>query len=500
MHRLLPLFALGALACGTLNDTVGEVESGDRDQNAIVGGSDAMPGQFPHQVSLQSRYGSHFCGASVIGEQWILTAAHCVDGESASGLRVRVDSVYRNSGGATYNISQVVVHPSYNDYTQNADVALLRVSGTMDVEPIRLANNTADDTIAAPGVYGSVSGWGALSEGGSSPNRLQFVEVPMLTNASCNVSYNGDITNNMVCAGYPQGGQDSCQGDSGGPLVVDNGGEWVQNGVVSWGHGCARPGKPGVYARISQFQSWVESYVPDVEFTSGGNGGGTTDPTPPSSDATIFVDGQTVIDSFLSAGETEVYTLVVPESQTLTIFTTGSTDTYGSLTGQGQTTNDDDSGQGYNFKMTPSVTAGEYYLEIRGYSTSTTGDFQLVVNGVETDTPAPTPEPEPEPEIPEADILAEVDLSGSSNSEQRFTLDVPAGQSVAEFVITGGTGDADLYVKYGAQATTTNYDCRPYRNGNEETCTISSPPAGTYHVMVRGYTSYSGLTLAGSSE
>jgi leucyl aminopeptidase len=89
-------------------------------------------------------------------------------------------------------------------------------------------------------------------------------------------------------------------------------------------------------------------------------------------------------------------------------------------------------------------------------------------------------------------------LSGASGSAQYFTLQVPAGATNLKFVTAGGTGDADLYVRFGSQPTTSTYDCRPYLNGNNETCTISSAQAGTYHVMIRGYSAYSGLSLTGS--
>ncbi len=77
-------------------------------------------------------------------------------------------------------------------------------------------------------------------------------------------------------------------------------------------------------------------------------------------------------------------------------------------------------------------------------------------------------------------------------------MDVPSGASDLSFVMSGGSGDADLYVKFGSQPTTSSYDCRPYQSGNNETCNISNVQAGTYHVMIRGYSSYSGVSLTGS--
>ncbi|MNT55643.1 Trypsin [compost metagenome] len=94
------------------------------------------------------------------------------------------------------------------------------------------------------------------------PARLQKVDVPLVTTESCNISYKNEITDRMMCAGFPEGGKDSCQGDSGGPLVAkttDN--QTYLIGVVSWGTGCARAGKPGVYAKVSYATSWIQSYV-----------------------------------------------------------------------------------------------------------------------------------------------------------------------------------------------------------------------------------------------
>jgi serine protease len=97
-----------------------------------------------------------------------------------------------------------------------------------------------------------------------------------------------------------------------------------------------------------------------------------------------------------------------------------------------------------------------------------------------------------------ANGVAITGLAGSAGTELRYTMNVPAGATDLKFVMSGGTGDADLYVRFGSAPTTTTYDCRPYLSGNNETCTISTAQAGTYHVMVRGYTTFSGVSLAGS--
>ncbi|WP_305080374.1 MULTISPECIES: S8 family peptidase [Microbulbifer] len=109
------------------------------------------------------------------------------------------------------------------------------------------------------------------------------------------------------------------------------------------------------------------------------------------------------------------------------------------------------------------------------------------------------PDPDPGTGVLENGV-AETGLSGNSGDELFFTLEVPAGASNLQFEISGGSGDADLYVRFGSAPTTSTYDCRPYLNGNNETCSISNAQAGTYHVMLRGYTSFSGVDLVGSFD
>ena len=94
--------------------------------------------------------------------------------------------------------------------------------------------------------------------------------------------------------------------------------------------------------------------------------------------------------------------------------------------------------------------------------------------------------------------VAATGVSAAKDAQVAYTLEVPAGATDLKFVMTGGSGDADMYVKFGSEATTSSYDCRPYKSGNEETCTITSIQAGTYHVMLNGYSAFSGVSLTGS--
>ena len=249
----------------------------------IVGGQNAPADTFTYQVSIQTTWGFHFCGGSVIDDNWILTAAHCVDGESANSLRVESGILNLSDNGETDTVAEIIVHPGYDSRTNNNDIALLRLNGTTSAPPVALVDFASESTVSSAGTMAAVSGWGTLSSGGSSPDRLQYVEVPVVTNAECQDAYRSEnITDGMLCAGYiGQGGADSCQGDSGGPLVVADGNDLVLTGVVSWGYSCASPDYPGVYARVSEYVDWIQGYAPGVTLVSDGVDNNPTEPTQP---------------------------------------------------------------------------------------------------------------------------------------------------------------------------------------------------------------------------
>ncbi|XP_030611093.1 polyserase-2-like [Archocentrus centrarchus] len=247
----------------------------------IVGGEDAPPGRWPWQVSVQL-FGEHFCGGSLINREWVMSAAHCFMGTSPLGWKVslgRQSLQGENPNEVSRNVTTIILHPNYDDLTADNDIALLRllspVKFTDYIRPVCLA---ASGSVFNNGTDSWVTGWGAVKEGVSLPfpETLQEVEVPVLGNRQCSCLNEGlRVTDNMICAGVLAGGKDSCQGDSGGPMVSKQGSVWVQSGIVSFGIGCARPNRPGVYSRVSCYQSWISAHILSdkpgfVQFTSSG--------------------------------------------------------------------------------------------------------------------------------------------------------------------------------------------------------------------------------------
>lgn len=292
-HTLTTLFVASTLSMSAA--CVGEIagepaleaelgQGQDTTEQSIVGGTTVSVNSFPWQISLQS-FNSHFCGGSIIDAQWILTAAHCVEGESASRLNIRAGTSTWSRNGQTRQVRRVIMHPSYNgDPADGYDIALLELSSPLSfgagVQPVPLTTTTDEQAgITSAGAVATVSGWGATREGGSGSSTLRAVSVPIISNAQASQLYRYQIDNTMLAAGIVgTGGKDSCQGDSGGPLVVSSAAGPSLAGVVSYGFGCARGQYPGIYTRVSAYLGWIEQYIPDI---ISGPEDETPTPTPP---------------------------------------------------------------------------------------------------------------------------------------------------------------------------------------------------------------------------
>ena len=355
----------------------------------IVGGNTAPQGQQRWITSIQSNQ-QHFCGGAVVGNRWVLTAAHCMVGESADdpSLSVWVGGNNLNLPGQGFrrDVVKIVTHSQYNDTTLVNDIALLKLGSPLpDAIPrVLIPTSAVMNGTAAPNQPVTVSGWGALSENGNSPNRLHEVTLPVVSNAVCNapVAYGGEINGKQICAGLAAGGKDSCQGDSGGPLWVTSGDSEFHIGIVSWGEGCAAPNKYGVYTRTFSHRNWILNRI-------GTNGGGGNPPPP----ADHCPAPQPSGDNSLTSGQT--------------------------------------------------------------------------ING----------------------------LNGSSGTMLQYHIDVPAGTQRLNIRTWSGTGDADLFVARGREATPNDHDYGPYLDGNAESVHLVRPAAGRWHVTLHGYAAFKNVKL-----
>uniref|UniRef100_A0A8C6I812 Transmembrane protease serine 9 n=1 Tax=Mus spicilegus TaxID=10103 RepID=A0A8C6I812_MUSSI len=226
----------------------------------IVGGSAASLGEWPWQVSLWLRRREHRCGAVLVAERWLLSAAHCFDiyGDPMQWAAFLGTPFLSSTEGQLERVARIYRHPFYNIYTLDYDVALLELAG-----PVRRSRLVRPICLPGParppdGARCVITGWGSLREGGSMARQLQKAAVRVLSEQTCRRFYPVQISSRMLCAGFPQGGVDSCSGDAGGPLACrEPSGQWVLTGVTSWGYGCGRPHFPGVYTRVAAVLGWI---------------------------------------------------------------------------------------------------------------------------------------------------------------------------------------------------------------------------------------------------
>uniref|UniRef100_A0A3Q3W5H8 Peptidase S1 domain-containing protein n=1 Tax=Mola mola TaxID=94237 RepID=A0A3Q3W5H8_MOLML len=237
-----------------------------RKRAKIVGGSDAGAGSWPWQVSLQiERYG-HVCGATLVSNRWLISAAHCFQDSDTIYSDARAWRAYmgmrvmttRNNGVTARAIRRILLHPQYDQFTSDYDIALLELG-----VPVFFSDLVQPVCVPAPshsfttGTNCYVTGWGVLMED-ELATRLQEASVKIINRNTCNKLYDDAVTPRMLCAGNLQGGVDACQGDSGGPLVcLERGRRWFLAGIVSWGEGCARLNRPGIYTQVVKFTEWI---------------------------------------------------------------------------------------------------------------------------------------------------------------------------------------------------------------------------------------------------
>ena len=310
----LTLSILAAAAAGQAQpreEETEEVEGGGR----IVGGTPALPGSAPWQAEMYTippyteaeisadrnlREGDpnkryyhlkgewervHRCGGAYLGDNWVITAAHCVakiKGNVADVRRIRLGTQDLTKGGTTYRIERVAIHKDYDPARKKHDIALIKVAPDREtrplpanrLKPIRLLGEKAGDRPLTAFDRVSVLGWGLTSARASgaqikaldgSVNRgspvLMTLDLSVFPQARCEAvpEYRGFLGKGVICAGSNQAGKDACTGDSGGPLTRAQGPERVLVGLVSWGKGCALPGTPGLYTNVSDYLDWIRA-------------------------------------------------------------------------------------------------------------------------------------------------------------------------------------------------------------------------------------------------
>nr|A6MFK8.1 RecName: Full=Venom prothrombin activator vestarin-D2; Short=vPA; AltName: Full=Venom coagulation factor Xa-like protease; Contains: RecName: Full=Vestarin-D2 light chain; Contains: RecName: Full=Vestarin-D2 heavy chain; Flags: Precursor [Demansia vestigiata]ABK63548.1 vestarin D variant 2 precursor [Demansia vestigiata] len=243
----------------------------------IVSGLDCKLGECPWQAVLIDEHGKAFGGGTILSPYFVLTAAHCLNQTKSIAVVVGQVDISRKETRHLLHVDKAYMHSKYVRATYDHDIAILRLR-----TPIQFSENvvpaclpTADfaDEVLMKQDFGIVSGFGRLHERGSTSDILKVIRVPYVDRYTCMLSSNYRITPSMFCAGYGNQPQDACQGDSGGPHITAYGDTHFITGIISWGEGCGRKGKYGIYTKVSNFIPWIKTIMrrnqPSTESSTG---------------------------------------------------------------------------------------------------------------------------------------------------------------------------------------------------------------------------------------
>jgi len=247
----------------------------------IVGGSNAEVNEWPWMAAISfSSWGAgqaYGCGAALINNKYLVSAAHCFFNEDGSkvewsDITIVLGDHDKSSDTETYKavytVKFVVTHQNYNPTTYENDIAVIKINGLMNNPEIQEVDLNEVSPVCLPTKsgytgFGWVYGWGTLEADGEQPDILQEIALPLVGNDVCAEAMQStgtQIVDGMLCAGGDEG-KDSCQGDSGGPMTVDNNGKQELIGAVSFGIGCAEGGLYGVYADVYYYLDWINGVV-----------------------------------------------------------------------------------------------------------------------------------------------------------------------------------------------------------------------------------------------
>ncbi|KAJ0062593.1 hypothetical protein NL108_018162 [Boleophthalmus pectinirostris] len=232
----------------------------------IVNGEDCPPGECPWQALLVNEASIGFCGGTILNNLIVLTAAHCINQSRHIHVVLgEFDTQVKHGNEAVHQVDKVLIHHKYKSDTYHNDIALMKlktpVTFTKYILPACLPTRDFAEKVLMREPDGLVSGFGRLGELSRPSSILQRLAMPYVDRARCMESTQFRISGRMFCAGYETGGKDACQGDSGGPHVTRFGGTYFITGIVSWGEGCARRGKFGVYTQVSKYIGWIRDGI-----------------------------------------------------------------------------------------------------------------------------------------------------------------------------------------------------------------------------------------------
>ncbi|XP_012288816.1 trypsin-3 [Orussus abietinus] len=232
----------------------------------VINGKPANRIDYPWVVILRKN-GYYKCTGSLLTPRHVITAAHCLVDSYAQQFQVaagRYNVPGYDASEKQYRVRALHVHEYYNSKNFDNDIGIMELESPVQLnDDMQLICLPGESHVDYSGLVGTVVGWGRTDKNsGNVFNTLHTGDVPILSTAQCSRSlyYQGQVTQNMMCAGYLQGGRDACIGDSGAPLQVKREhGSYELAGVVSWGIGCADPGYPGVYTRVTNYLDWIRA-------------------------------------------------------------------------------------------------------------------------------------------------------------------------------------------------------------------------------------------------